>query len=58
MQRQIERLLDKAEAAVAERDWAVVRDRCEHVLTLDPDNTDALDLRAAAERGLGPGPPG
>ena len=54
MQRQIERLLDKAEAAVAERDWAVVRDRCEHVLTLDPDNTDALALRAAAERGLGP----
>ena len=53
VQRQIDRLLDEAEQASAERNWALVRERCEHVLTFDPENEDALALLAAAERGLG-----
>ena len=41
IQRQIERLLDEAEAAVVERNWQLVRERVAHVLELDPDNVDA-----------------
>ena len=53
IQRQIDRLLDEAEEASAERDWDVVLDRVEHALTFDPANEDALALRDVAERGLG-----
>jgi tetratricopeptide (TPR) repeat protein len=52
IQRQIERLLDEAEAAVVERNWQLVRERVVHVLELDPDNVDAQAFSAAADRGL------
>ena len=54
VQRQIERLLDEAEEASAQRKWEVVRDLAQHVLTFDPNNSDGVALLAAAERGLGP----
>jgi len=50
IQRQIDALLDEAEAAVRKLDWATVRDRCEAVLRLDPVNEDALTFREAALR--------
>ena len=53
IQRQIERLLDEAEAAVVERNWQLVRERVVHVLELDPDNIDAQAFASAADRGLG-----
>src|SRR2546428_508870 len=52
MQRQIDRLLDEAEAAAASGEWAKLRDLAGRVLTLDPDNEDAPTFLAAAERGL------
>ncbi len=53
VQRQIDRLLDEAEAAVVGRDWRKVHQSASDALTLDPDNGDARALVAAAERGLG-----
>ena len=53
IQRQIDRLLDEAEAASARRDWRQVLDLADHVLTFDPENADALALAAVAKRGLG-----
>ena len=53
IQRQIDRLLDEAEAASARRDWLQVLDLAVHVLTFDPENADAQGLAAAAKRGLG-----
>ena len=53
VQRQIDRLLDEAEAAIATSDWATVGDRARNVLRLDPDNSDALSYLAASERDLG-----
>ena len=50
IQRRIEQLLDEADEAVARSDWAVVRDRAQNVLRLDPDNADAVAFLAAAER--------
>jgi predicted ATPase/class 3 adenylate cyclase len=55
VQRQIDRLLDEAEAAIARLDWEAVRERSAAVLALDPENADArtfLDaaVRAGAER--------
>ncbi len=52
LQRQIERLLDQAEAAVAELNWDIVRDRASAVLGLDADNPDGLAYLAAAQRSL------
>ena len=52
IQRQIERLLDEAEEAVSDMKWDVVRDRSIGVLAFDPDNSDALAFKAAAERAL------
>ena len=57
IQRQIERLLDEAEQASAQRDWNAARDCAEHILTFDPENAEALAFLAAAERGLADGPP-
>lgn len=48
MQRQIDGLLDEAEAAVRGLDWQTVRDRCEAVLRLDPGNEDAVTMLRAA----------
>ena len=53
IQRRIETLLDEADEAVANSDWAVVRDRAQNVLRLDPDNQDALSYLAAADRDTG-----
>ena len=53
IQRRIENLLDEADAALVERDWATVLDRAQTVLALDPDNADAQTFLAAAERSLG-----
>ena len=52
VRRRIDSLLDEAEVAVAQKDWATVRDRAEAVLTLDPDNADARFYLEAAGRGL------
>ena len=41
MQRQVDRLLDEAEEAVARRDWDTVRETAEAVLRVDPENGDA-----------------
>ena len=50
VQRQIDRLLDEAEAAIATCDWAAVGDHARTVLRLDPENNDALSYLAASER--------
>ena len=52
IQRRIEILLDEADEAVADSDWAAVRDRAQNVLRLDPENSDALSFLAAAERDI------
>jgi len=41
VQRQIDRFLDEAEAAMARSDWTTVRDRAKNALALDPENADA-----------------
>ncbi len=52
LQRQIDRLLDQAEEALACRDWSLVRDVAGDALALDPENADARGFAAAAERAL------
>jgi hypothetical protein len=56
VQRQIDRLLDEAEAAVRELNWTVVRDRARAVLAFDSDNVDAKAFLEAAQKGLGASP--
>ncbi len=51
-QRQVNRLLDEAESAIGRDDWAIVRARCNAVLAIDPDQTDALTYLAAVDRAL------
>jgi tetratricopeptide (TPR) repeat protein len=53
VQRQINGLLDEAEQAIRSSDWALVRARCQQVLALDPNNSDADAYLSAAQRGLG-----
>src|SRR6266545_7037735 len=50
VQRQIDSLLDEAEAAIRQSDWATVRQRVGAVLALDPENQDAVSYRQAADR--------
>ncbi len=50
VQRQIDRLLDGAEEAIASQEWTMVGDRARSVLRLDPENSDAIAYLAAAER--------
>jgi class 3 adenylate cyclase len=50
IQRQINRLLDEAEAAVARLDWDAVRAQADAVLALDPENADARTFLDAAVR--------
>jgi len=52
VQRQIDRLLDEAEQAIAGRDWALVEARCDAALALDAQNADALSYLAAARQRL------
>ncbi|MEE8336921.1 MAG: adenylate/guanylate cyclase domain-containing protein [Dehalococcoidia bacterium] len=54
VQRQLDRLLDAAEDALAENEWATVRARCRAVLALDPGNEDAETYMQAADRAGGP----
>jgi hypothetical protein len=54
VQRQIDRLLDEAEAAIAGSDWPRVRDRATNALALDPENQDAKSYLAAADRASQP----
>jgi hypothetical protein len=49
-QRQIDRLLDEAEHAIAARDWTTLRQHALDVLRLDPTNEDARTFLTAAER--------
>ena len=58
VQRQIDALLDEAEAAIRESRWDLVRERARAVLSLDPDNADAPTYLAAAERNLAGESPG
>ena len=48
LQRQIEQLLDQAEAAIAEHNWGAVRESAQAVLRVDPENADALGYLAIA----------
>ena len=52
LQRQIARLLEGAEEALARRDWSQVRDKAQDLLALQPGNQDGSALLAAAERSL------
>ena len=52
VQRQIDRLLDEAEQAIAGRDLALVEARCDAALALDAQNADALSYLAAARQRL------
>jgi len=53
IQRQIDALLDDADAAVTLLRWAVVKDRALAVLAADPENADGREYLAMADRGLG-----
>ncbi len=50
VQRQIDRLLDQAEAAIELADWNTVVQRSRGVLRLDPENQDAMSYLEAAQR--------
>jgi class 3 adenylate cyclase/Cdc6-like AAA superfamily ATPase len=50
VQRQIDRLLDEAEAALARREWPRVHELSQDVLALDPENADARTFLDAAVR--------
>ena len=51
-QRRIDRLLDQVEEAADQRDWEKVGQLAKDVLVLDPENSDAINFLAAAERSL------
>ena len=51
-QRRIDSLLDEAEEAIAQLHWQVVQTRSQAALALDPNNPDAINYLAAAERAL------
>jgi serine/threonine protein kinase len=50
IQRQIDELLEQAARAIKASDWRAVTDASRNVLALDPENPDARELLAAAER--------
>ena len=54
-QRRIDRIVDQIEEAADHRDWAAVRQGALDLLIFDPENMDALNFLAAAQRGLGEG---
>lgn len=53
IQRQIDRLLDQADKAIANRDWTAAGEHAQSVLRLNPDNSDVLAYLAAAKRDPG-----
>src|SRR5438874_12887734 len=52
VQRQIDRLLDQAEAAMSTGDWTGARRQAQMVLAFDDANVDALAYIAAIDRAL------
>ena len=52
LQRQIERLLDEAEDALNQDDWANLRRLADRVLLLDPGNSDAAAFLEVAQRAV------
>jgi len=54
---QIDALLAEAAAALRADDWALVRQRAQQVLALDPENADAAALVLAAQRAQAAAPP-
>ncbi len=52
IQRQIDRLLDEAEVALSQGSWELVRELSERVIVIDPENGEAHQFLATAERGL------
>ena len=52
IQRQIDRLLDEAESALANEDWAAVASCARRVLAYDPDNEDAIAHLTASDRAM------
>ncbi|MEE8159872.1 MAG: adenylate/guanylate cyclase domain-containing protein, partial [Dehalococcoidia bacterium] len=52
VQRQVDRLLDEAEEAITNDDWATVSSRAKAVLAIDPDNNDGQAYLAASVRAL------
>ena len=50
--RQTGRLLEVAKGAAAQSNWQIVLSNSERVLDMEPDNAQALDLQAAANRAL------
>ena len=52
LQRQIERLLDEAVEAIAQREWASVLERAQDVVAIDPEHEEGHAFLAAAERAL------
>ncbi len=57
IQRQIDRLLDEAEAALGRREWPRVLELSQDALALDPENADARSfLDAAGRAGAGAAP--
>ena len=52
LQRQIDRLLDEAEQAIAQRNWATVQERAQDVVAIDPENQEGRSFLAAAMRAL------
>ena len=52
-QRQIDRLLDEAEEAFSRGEWEPLHERANRRLLLDPQNSDARNSVASAERALG-----
>ena len=53
IQRQIDRFLDQADEAIANRDWTAAGEHAQSVLRLNPDNSDALAYLVAAKRDSG-----
>src|SRR5439155_24471407 len=53
VQRQVDRLLDQAETAIAAGDWPTARLHAESALALDETNEDASAYLAAAGKALG-----
>jgi len=52
IQRRIDCVLDQAEEAADQSNWDQVKELAENFLAFDPDNVDAKEFLAAAERAL------
>ena len=53
VQRQLDRLLNEAEEAIANDDWTTVSSRAKAVLAINPDDKDGQAYLTASERALG-----